>query len=75
MICGIIFTAGYSFWTVQRILFGRFWIRESNKKTQLIDLSMKDLFYFIPWIFLMIIFISFSDQLMRLISSSLAINF
>lgn len=45
---GLVITAGYYLWTLQRIYFGKFWVSESDWTANLKDLTVREYILLIP---------------------------
>lgn len=53
---GIIVSAIYYLWTLQRMFFGKYWVREESWSAKIVDLSFREWLMFLPLIFLIILF-------------------
>ncbi|MES2733430.1 MAG: NADH-quinone oxidoreductase subunit M, partial [Bacteroidota bacterium] len=53
---GIVLSAAYFLWTLQRIFFGKFWLREPDKTALLTDLVTREKLMLIPLVMLAIVF-------------------
>jgi NADH-quinone oxidoreductase subunit M len=67
---GLILSASYYLWTLQRMFFGNFYIRELSWKSHLQDLSAREYIMFAPLIIITILFGLFPHLLLDPISSS-----
>jgi NADH-quinone oxidoreductase subunit M len=67
---GLILSASYYLWTLQRMFFGKFYIRELSWKSHLQDLSAREYIMFAPLIIITILFGLFPHLLLDPISSS-----
>ena len=52
---GILISAIYYLWTLQRMFFGKYWVRKSEWEPQMQDLSRREYVMFIPLIILIVI--------------------
>ena len=53
---GLILAAGYYLWTLQRMFFGDFWIKDKNWLDRLTDLNAREYAMFIPLVILIVLF-------------------
>jgi NADH-quinone oxidoreductase subunit M len=53
---GIVLSAAYFLWTLQRIFFDKFWLRDSEKTVLLTDLVAREKLMLIPLVILAIVF-------------------
>ena len=67
---GLLLSAAYYLWTIQRMFFGQYFIRNKEWECELIDLTNREYLMFIPLIVLMLLFGIFPHFLLDLISSS-----
>ncbi len=47
-IIGIIISAAYFLWTIQRMFFGQYFVRESSWESKMVDLTVREKILFIP---------------------------
>ena len=67
---GLVLTAGYYLWTLQRMFFGKYWVKKAEWHEQLRDLSLREYLMFVPLILLIIVFGIFPATLFDLINVS-----
>jgi len=67
---GLVLAAGYYLWTLQRMFFGDFWIKDKDWLPKLKDLNLREYVMFIPLVILIIIFGVFPSLLFDLINES-----
>ncbi len=53
---GLIITAAYYLWTLQRMFFGKYWVREADWEPHMTDLSRREILLFVPLVVLAILF-------------------
>ena len=61
---GLILGAAYFLWTLQRIFFGKFWLK--NMDWQMLDLSKRELLMLVPLVILMLLFGLFPGKILEL---------
>ena len=67
---GLVLGAAYYLWTLQRMFFGKFWVKESGWHAQLKDLTFREYLMFIPLGVLILWFGIFPATLLDLINHS-----
>ncbi len=67
---GLLLGAGYYLWTLQRMFFGPFYVREAAWQKKLNDLDVREYIMFIPLIIAVIIFGIFPGLFLDLVSPS-----
>jgi len=67
-LAGLLLSATYYLWTIQRMFFGKFYLKTEVKKLD--DLSRRELIMFIPLATLMLLLGIFPDLLLNLINDS-----
>jgi NADH-quinone oxidoreductase subunit M len=67
-VSGILIGAAYYLWTLQKMFFGKFWIREPKYYVALKDLDKRELIMLVPLIIVTIIFGLFPGLLFDLVS-------
>ncbi len=70
---GIIVSAGYYLWTLQRMFFGKYWVRESSWESFMQDLSAREILMLVPLALLVVILGVYPSLLLEPIDNS--INF
>ena len=53
---GLLITAAYYLWTLQRIFFGKYWVREKEWEPHMNDLTKREYLMFAPLVILAILF-------------------
>jgi NADH-quinone oxidoreductase subunit M len=54
-VLGIIITAAYYLWTIQRMFFGKYWVREESWSEKMSDLTYREWLMFIPLMVLVVL--------------------
>ena len=67
---GLVLGAGYYLWTLQRMFFGKYWVKENSWSEKLTDLTVREYLMFVPLAVLILWFGIFPDTLMNLINNS-----
>lgn len=67
---GLVLSAGYYLWTLQRMFFGKFWVKDAAWHNSLKDLTVREYLMFVPLIAMIIWFGIFPGTLLDLISNS-----
>lgn len=67
---GLLLSAAYYLWTIQRMYFGEFMIREAKWDSQLHDLTLREYILFIPLILMMLLFGIFPQILLDFTNTS-----
>ena len=67
---GLVLGAGYYLWTLQRMFFGKYWVKDTSWTDKLTDLTLREYIMFIPLVGLILWFGIFPDTLMNLINHS-----
>jgi len=67
---GLVLAAGYYLWTLQRMFFGEFWIKDKNWLSQLNDLTIREYVMFVPLVVLIVLFGVYPSALFDLINES-----
>ena len=67
---GILITAAYYLWTIQRMFFGQYFIREKEWEPKMNDLTMREYIMFVPLLVLMLLFGLFPHLLLDMMTSS-----
>ena len=68
---GILISAAYFIWTIQRMFFGKYWIRKSEWNTQMTDLSRREWLMLVPLALIVIILGIFPSTVLGPIQQSL----
>jgi NADH-quinone oxidoreductase subunit M len=68
---GLLLSAAYYLWTIQRMYFGKFMVKESSWNAKLADLTTREYVLFIPLILLMLLFGIFPQLLLDFTNSSI----
>jgi len=69
---GIVLSAAYFLWTLQRIFFGKFWIREPHKASMITDLNARELLLVVPLVVLAILFGLFPSLIFDMTNATVA---
>ena len=67
---GLVLAAGYYLWTLQRMFFGKYWVKDTSWHEHLKDLTLREYLMFIPLAILIIWFGIFPGTLIDLINNS-----
>lgn len=67
---GLVLAAGYYLWTLQRMFFGDFWIKDESWTTKLIDLNRREYLTLVPLVVLIILFGVYPASLFDLMNES-----
>ncbi len=67
---GLVLSAGYYLWTLQRMFFGKYWVKDAAWHDNLKDLTLREYLMFVPLIAMIIWFGIFPGTLLDLISNS-----
>ena len=68
---GLLLSAAYYLWTIQRMYFGKFMIKESKWNAQLYDLTLREYILFVPLISMMLLFGIFPQILLDFTNTSI----
>jgi len=68
---GLLLSAAYYLWTIQRMYFGEFKVRESDWKESLTDLTKREYIMFVPLIIMMLLFGVFPQILLDFSNTSI----
>jgi NADH-quinone oxidoreductase subunit M len=68
---GLLLSAAYYLWTIQRMYFGKFMVKESGWESKLTDLTTREYILFIPLILMMLLFGIFPQLLLDFTNSSI----
>lgn len=68
---GLLLSAAYYLWTIQRMYFGKFMVKESKWNSKLTDLTIREYILFTPLILLMLLFGIFPQLLLDFTNSSI----
>lgn len=68
---GLLLSAAYYLWTIQRMYFGKFMVKESKWNSKLVDLTVREYILFVPLILLMLLFGIFPQLLLDFTNSSI----
>jgi NADH-quinone oxidoreductase subunit M len=71
-VLGILIGAAYYLWTLQKMFFGKFWVRINEFNKQLTDLNRREIIMLIPLIILTLVFGIFPGLLFDTISPSVS---
>ncbi|MEQ9304927.1 MAG: NADH-quinone oxidoreductase subunit M [Marinoscillum sp.] len=69
-VTGIIISAGYYLWTIQRMFFGKYWVRESAWDAKMLDITPREWVMLTPLAMLVVIFGVFPSLLLDPIENS-----
>ncbi len=67
---GLVLGAGYYLWTLQRMFFGKFWVKDKNWIGSLVDLNSREYLMLIPLVVLILAFGIYPSLLLDLINNS-----
>jgi NADH-quinone oxidoreductase subunit M len=67
---GLVLGAGYYLWTLQRMFFGKYWVKDASWTEKLTDLNVREYIMFVPLVILILWFGIFPDTLLNLINNS-----
>jgi NADH-quinone oxidoreductase subunit M len=67
---GLVLAAGYYLWTLQRMFFGKFWVKDKAWKESLTDLNTREYVMLIPLVVLILWFGIYPATLLNLIGNS-----
>lgn len=67
---GLVLAAGYYLWTLQRMFFGQFWVKDKNWLGSLKDLNTREYIMLVPLVVLILAFGVFPALLFDLINAS-----
>lgn len=67
---GLLLSAAYYLWTIQRMFFGKFFVRKKELNEQLSDLTTREYLMFVPLVALALLFGIFPHFLIDLINAS-----
>ncbi len=68
---GLLLSAAYYLWTIQRMYFGKFMVKNTEWSSQLTDLTLREYIMFIPLILMMLVFGIFPQFLLDFTNSSI----
>jgi len=69
---GIVLSAAYFLWTLQRIFFGKFWLRDAYKVNMITDLNTREMVVLIPLVVLAILFGLFPSLIFDVTNATVA---
>ncbi len=67
---GLVLGAGYYLWTMQRMFFGKFWVKDKNWVDSLTDLNGREYLMLVPLVILILAFGLYPSLLLDLINNS-----
>lgn len=67
---GLVLGAGYYLWTLQRMFFGKFWVKDKNWVGTLTDLNQREYIMLIPLVILILVFGLYPSLLLDMINNS-----
>lgn len=67
---GLVLAAGYYLWTLQRMFFGQFWVKDKNWLEHLTDLNKREYLMLVPLVVLILAFGIYPSLLFDLINES-----
>ncbi len=67
---GLVLGAGYYLWTMQRMFFGKFWVKDKNWIDSLTDLNGREYLMLVPLVVLILAFGLYPSLLLDLINNS-----
>uniref|UniRef100_UPI00404844B7 complex I subunit 4 family protein n=2 Tax=Roseivirga sp. TaxID=1964215 RepID=UPI00404844B7 len=67
---GLVLGAGYYLWTLQRMFFGKFWVKDKAWKENLTDLNLREYLMLVPLVILILWFGIYPATLLDLIGNS-----
>lgn len=67
---GLVLGAGYYLWTLQRMFFGQFWVKDKNWVPSLKDLDVREYIMLVPLVILILLFGVYPSLLLDLINAS-----
>ena len=67
---GLVLAAGYYLWTMQRMFFGKFWVKDKNWVESLTDLNPREYLMLVPLVILIFAFGLYPLLLLDLINNS-----
>ena len=67
---GLVLAAGYYLWTLQRMFFGQFWVKDRSWLEKLTDLDRREYIMLIPLVILILTFGVYPSLLFDLINES-----
>ncbi len=67
---GLVLAAGYYLWTLQRMFFGQYWVKNKEWTAKLTDLNVREYLMFVPLVVLILLFGIFPSTLFDLINES-----
>lgn len=70
-VLGIIISAGYYLWTLQRMFFGKYWTREAEWDARMVDLTAREWLMLLPLAVLVILFGIFPSIMLDPIDNSI----
>lgn len=68
---GLVLGAGYYLWTMQRMFFGKFWVKDKNWVESLTDLNPREYLMLVPLVILILAFGLYPSLLLDLINNSI----
>jgi NADH-quinone oxidoreductase subunit M len=69
---GIVLSAAYFLWTLQRIFFGKFWLRDAYKVNMISDLNAREMVILVPLVVLAIVFGLFPSLIFDMTNATVA---
>ena len=70
-VLGILISAAYFIWTMQRMFFGEYWVRKTDWQPRMIDLTTKEWIMFIPLALLVLVLGIYPSLLLEPINNSI----
>ena len=67
---GLVLGAGYYLWTLQRMFFGKFWVKDKEWVRSLSDLNARECIMLVPLVVLILVFGLYPSLLLDLINNS-----
>ncbi|OEK06481.1 complex I subunit 4 family protein [Roseivirga misakiensis] len=67
---GLVLGAGYYLWTLQRMFFGQFWVKDKTWVANLKDLEIREYLMLVPLVILILLYGIYPSLLLDLINSS-----
>lgn len=67
---GLVLGAGYYLWTLQRMFFGKFWVKDKSWVPSLTDLNAREYIMLVPLVVLILVFGLYPSLLLDLINNS-----
>ncbi|MDH5474831.1 MAG: NADH-quinone oxidoreductase subunit M [Cyclobacteriaceae bacterium] len=67
---GLLLGAGYYLWTIQRMFFGKYFVRNTEKENNMVDLSKREFLMFIPLVFFALLLGVFPHFLLDILNTT-----